>query len=85
MKNISSQENISKMTIDVSGYLIERFGAEYKNDNWQFDCPFCNDDKQKFGVSLKKGVVHCFKCDYTKKLIPFVADYESLSISAAFA
>lgn len=73
------------MIIDAAGYLTERFDAEYKNNNWQFNCPFCDDEKQKFGVSLQKGVVHCFKCNYTKKFISFVADYENMSIAQAFA
>lgn len=71
--------------LNAAGYLTAKFDAVFKNDNWVFNCPFCNDEKSKFGVSLSKGVCHCFKCGYAKRFIDFVAEHENVNISGVFA
>ena len=70
--------------IDISGYLVARFRADYRNNNWRFDCPFCGADKQRFSVSIFKGITHCWKCDYTKSIIQFVQDVEDIGLAEAF-
>ena len=69
---------------DISGYLVNRFKAEYRNANWRFDCPLCGADKKRFSVSLTKGVCHCWKCNYTKSLLGFVCDVESVTLAESF-
>lgn len=71
--------------IDISGYITNRFpDSDYRNENWRFDCPFCGADRKRFSVSIVKGVVHCWRCDYTNSLLGFVCDNESVNYSDAF-
>lgn len=70
--------------LDISGYIVAKFDADYRNENWRFDCPFCGADRQRFSVSIEKNVVHCWKCSYTNSLIGFVKDHEAVSIGQAF-
>lgn len=69
--------------LDISEYLIERFGAKLRRDNWRFDCPFCSDDKSHFGVSLEKERTHCFKCEYKSGIIKFICDVEGVNYTGA--
>ena len=73
-----------KPIIDISGYLIVKFKADYRNNNWRFDCPFCGDSKQRFSVSVEKGVVHCWRCNYVNSILGFVSDNESVGIAESF-
>lgn len=75
---------MSRKQINISGYLVRQFGAEFRSENWRFDCPLCGADRQRFTVSTVKQVVHCWKCDYTNSLLGFVGDIESVSLSDAF-
>jgi len=59
---------------NIGKYLQRRFGAKLKNGNWRFNCPFCSDERERFGVEPEKGVVHCFKCDYSNTIRGFIYD-----------
>ena len=65
-----------KQVIDISSYLIDTFRAELVRENWRFACPFCGDEGDHMGVSLYKGTVHCFRCDYANSVLGFLCDYE---------
>jgi DNA primase len=73
-----------KRHLDISGWLVHHFKAELRNDNWRLDCPICGADKQRFSVSIPKGVVHCWKCNYTNSLLGLVSEVESVGVGAAF-
>lgn len=36
------------------------------------DCPFCDDEEQRFGVALKTGVANCFVCSATGNAQTFI-------------
>lgn len=66
--------------VNFSSYFVSRFKAELKNDNWQFDCPFCGDTKQHMGAHIGKSVVNCFKCSYSNSIINFIMEIEGKNI-----
>jgi len=70
--------------IDISGYLVNRFGAVYRNENWRMNCPFCSDNQERLGISIEKSVAHCFKCGYTSSAVNFVKQAEDVSLSEAY-
>ena len=70
--------------LDLGGYLISKFKAEFKSNNYQFACPMCNDTKEHMGADLKKGVVHCFKCGYANTTLKFIMEIESVNFTEAY-
>ena len=47
--------------------------SKTKGDEVTFDCPFCTlrgltaDTKQKFGLNVKNGLGHCFRCNWASR------------------
>lgn len=74
---------MKRKPIDISGYLVKRFGADYRNENWRFDCPICGADRERFSVSVKKGIVHCWKCEYKNGILGFVSEVEGVNLAGA--
>ena len=66
--------------IDISSWLVTKFKAELINDNWQFNCPFCNDSKNHMGYHVEKSVVNCFKCSYSNSIINFMMEIEDKTV-----
>jgi len=75
---------MSRKQVDISGYLVKKFDADFRNDNWRFDCPFCGADRQRFSVSITKGLTHCWKCEYVNSILGFVSDTEGVGLGDAF-
>lgn len=71
--------------LSIQPFLDENFDDQRLYGNPASDvvirCPFCSrrygtpDDKGKLYVSIKKQVVHCFRCDYSATWVGFVCDY----------
>lgn len=56
--------------MDVKQFLDEKFDRiESEGDNWKTNCPFCDDDRKRFGVHKEKGLWHCFNCNISGKSI----------------
>lgn len=70
--------------IDIGGYLVSKLGARFRGENWRMSCPFCGADRDRFTVSIKKQVVHCWKCEYTNSVLGLVMELESVDLAGSF-
>jgi replicative DNA helicase/ribosomal protein S10 len=65
--------------IDVKKFLTDRGFKNIisKGDNWNIDCPFCGDTKQRLGFNKATGFANCFNCGYkSRKLKNFDYKYK---------
>ena len=59
--------------------LSDIFGEQYeiRRDQFRIDCinPQCSDESGNLEISLDRGIFHCWKCEYSGRLIKLLRDY----------
>ena len=50
--------------MDISEYLdLKKISYVSQGDNWQMNCLFCDDERQRLGIHKHTGKWNCFHCD----------------------
>lgn len=50
--------------MNISAYLNSKNISFHEiGDNYQMDCPFCDDERSRMGINKTKGSWQCFNCD----------------------
>lgn len=72
--------NKQSMIDYLDGALGEgTYHSTSKGDQYSYQCPMCDDHKERFFVNIDREVVHCHNCDYSASLITFLSDYNHIT------